>query len=162
MRLGLRSQRRMTSALLAEFEEEMINTRRLLECVPEDNLSWRPHEKSFTLGRLANHLARLPIGAYVIIKQRDSPPTEATTKAELLETFDSNVAASRDALSAVDDADLEKTVRVTPELSKTIYVALRGRGLMDHLIHHRGQLTVYLRLLNVPFPGMYGPSADEK
>ena len=162
MRLGLRSQRRMASALLAEFEEEMINTRRLLECVPEDSLSWRPHEKSFTLGRLANHVARLPIGAYVIIKQRGSTPTEATTKAELLETFDRNVAASRDALDGVDDAALEKTVHVTPELSKTIYVTLRGRGLMNHLIHHRGQLTVYLRLLNVPFPGMYGPSADEK
>jgi uncharacterized damage-inducible protein DinB len=152
----------MANALLAEFEEEMINTRRLLECIPEDNLSWRPHEKSFTLGRLANHLARLPIGAYVIIKQRGTQPTDATTKAELLETFDTNVSASRDALGGVDDGTLEKTVRVTSELSKTIYAALRGRGLMNHLIHHRGQLTVYLRLLNVPFPGMYGPSADEK
>ena len=162
MRLGLRSQRRMACALSAEFEEEMINTRRLLECVPEDSLSWRPHEKSFTLGRLANHLARIPIGADVIINKRAAPPTDATTKAELLATFDKNVAASRDALGGLDDAALEKTVRVTPELSKTIYVALRGRGLMNHLIHHRGQLTVYLRLLNVPFPGMYGPSADEK
>ena len=162
MRLGLRSQRRMASALLAEFEEEMINTRGLLECIPEDNFSWRPHEKSFTLGRLANHLARLATGAYVIIKQRGSQPTDATTKVELLETFDRNVAASRDALGGIDDAALEKTVRVTPELSRTVYVALRGRGLMNHLIHHRGQLTVYLRLLNVPFPGMYGPSADEK
>jgi uncharacterized damage-inducible protein DinB len=140
----------------------MINTRRLLECIPEDNLSWRPHEKSFTLGRLANHLARLPIGPYVIIRQHGSQPTDATTKAELLETFDRNVVASREALGGIDDAALEKTVRVTPELSRTVYVALRGRGLMNHLIHHRGQLTVYLRLLNVPFPGMYGPSADEK
>jgi hypothetical protein len=93
------------------------------------------------LGRLANHLARLPIGADVIINKRAAPPTDATTKAELLATFDRNVAASRDALGGVDDATLEKTV---------------------NLIHHRGQLTVYLRLLNVPFPGMYYPSADEK
>ena len=162
MRLGLRSRRRMACALSAEFEEEMINTRRLLECVPEDNLSWQPHEKSLTLGRLANHLARLPIGADVIINKRAAPPTDATTKAELLATFDRNVAASRDALGGLDDAALEKTVRVTPELSTTIFVALRRRGLMNHLIHHRGQLTVYLRLLNVPFPGMYYPSADEK
>ena len=119
MRLGLRSDRRMASALLAEFEEEMINTRRLLECVPEDNLSWQPHEKSFTLGRLANHLARLPIGADVIINKRVSPPTDATTKAELLATFDRNVAASRDALGGLDDAALEKTVRVTPGLDES-------------------------------------------
>jgi hypothetical protein len=100
---------RIASALLAEFEEEMINTRRLLECVPEDNLSWRPDEKSFTLGRLANHLARLPIEADVIINKRGSPPTDATTKAELLAPFDRNVAASRNALGGLDDAILEKT-----------------------------------------------------
>jgi uncharacterized damage-inducible protein DinB len=152
----------ISGALLTEFEEEMINTRKVLECVPEDKFSWKPHEKSFTLGRLANHIARLPIMPQVIINRGGPGPSNAKSKTELLASFDQTVAASREALASMDDEYLAKTIRVTPETSKTVYVALRGRGLMNHLIHHRGQLTVYLRLLDVPLPGMYGPSADEK
>ena len=149
-------------ALLAEFDEEMINTRKVLECVPEDRFAWKPHEKSFTLGRLANHIARLPIMPAFIIAGGGSRPSDATSKAELLARFDETVAASREALAGMDDDYLSRTMKVTPEISRTVYAALRGRGLMNHLIHHRGQLTVYLRLLDVPLPGMYGPSADEK
>jgi uncharacterized damage-inducible protein DinB len=152
----------LTVALVAEFDEEMINTRKVLACVPEDRFAWKPHEKSFTLGRLANHIAALPIMPAIMINRGGSKPPDATSKSELLANFDRTVAASREALAAMDDEYLAKTIRVTPEVSKTVYVALRGRGLMNHLIHHRGQLTVYLRLLDVPIPGMYGPSADEK
>jgi uncharacterized damage-inducible protein DinB len=149
-------------ALLAEFDEEMINTRKVLECVPGDKLAWKPHEKSFTLGRLANHIASLPVMPAFLIAGGGSRRSDATSKAELLTRFDETVAASREALAGMDDEYLAKTIRVTPDISKTVYAALRGRGLMNHLIHHRGQLTVYLRLLDVPLPGMYGPSADEK
>ena len=152
----------LTAALLAEFDEEMINTRKVLECVPENKFAWKPHEKSFTLGRLANHIAALPIMPALIFNRGGSKPSDAASKSELLANFDQTVAASREVLAAMDDEYLAKTIRVTPEVSKTVYVALRGRGLMNHLIHHRGQLTVYLRLLDVPIPGMYGPSADEK
>jgi len=152
----------LSAALLAEFDEEMSHTRKVLECVPDDKFAWKPHEKSFALGRLANHIAALPIMPAIIINRGGSKPSDATSKSELLANFDQTVAASRQALAAMDDEYLAKTIRVTPEVSKTVYVALRGRGLMNHLIHHRGQLTVYLRLLDVPIPGMYGPSADEK
>src|ERR1700733_8745955 len=152
----------ISAALLTEFEEEMINTRKVLERVPEDKFDWKPNEKSFTLGRLSNHIAAIAIMPVIIIHGRGSGPPEATSKAELLACFDKTVAASREALASINDENLPRKIRVTPELSKTAYAALRGRGLMNHLIHHRGQLTVYLRLLDVPLPGMYGPSADEK
>jgi uncharacterized damage-inducible protein DinB len=152
----------LSAALLAEFDEEMTNTRKILERVPEDKFGWKPHAKSFTLGRLANHIAQLPVMPAVIIKGRNSRPPDATSKTELLASFDQTVAASREALAGIDDAYLARTIRITPEVSKTVYAALRGRGLMNHIIHHRGQLSVYLRLLDVPLPGMYGPSADEK
>jgi len=152
----------LSAALLAEFDEEMINTRKTLERVPEDRFAWKPHEKSSTLGRLANHIAQLPVMPAVIVKGRSSRPPDATSKAELLTSFDETVAASRGALADTDDEYLARTIKITPETSKTVYAALRGRGLMNHLIHHRGQLTVYLRLLDIPLPGMYGPSADEK
>jgi len=154
----------MTSSakLLSEFEEEMANTRKVLERVPGNSLAWRPHEKAFTLGRLANHVATLPLGAAILIHRRGSSPPEAASIAELLASFDNTVAASRDALASIDDERLAETVRVTPEISKPLLSAQRGRGLVNHLIHHRGQLILYLRILNVPVPGLYGPSADEK
>jgi len=160
--MSTKNRKRLSGALLVEFEEEMLNTRKLLESVPEDKFDWKPHEKSHTLGQLANHVARITVAASVIAGRRRSKPLEATSKAELLANFDNYVAESRDVLCGIDDEFLARTVRVTPETSTPIYVALRGRGFMNHLIHHRGQLSVYLRLLNVPVPGMYGPSADEK
>lgn len=152
----------MSAALLAEFDEEIANTRKLLECIPDDRFGWKPHEKSHSLGRLANHIAQLPVMAAFLTRGRHSRLPEATSKAELLASFDETIAASREALAGISDRQLESQIRVTPTLSTSIYAALRGRGLLNHLIHHRGQLTVYLRLLDVPIPGMYGPSADEK
>ncbi|MBV8845709.1 MAG: MerR family transcriptional regulator [Bryobacterales bacterium] len=152
----------LKSALLDEFEEEMAATRTVLECVPEDKFAWKPHERSFTLGRLANHVAILPGLTEIILKKRGSRPPEAASKAELLEYFAKNVAACREALAGLTDEQLAGDIMVTPTAKKPLWWVLRGRGLMNHMIHHRGQLTVYLRLLDVPVPGVYGPSADEK
>ncbi|HEY6340570.1 MAG TPA: DinB family protein [Bryobacteraceae bacterium] len=148
--------------LVEEFEEEMAATRKVLECVPEDKFTWKPHAKSFTLGKLANHVAVMPGVAVAIVNKRGSRPPDAESKAELLESFDKNVAFCREALAGSTDAQLAGGILVTPTIEKPLWAVLRGRGFMNHLIHHRGQLTVYLRLLDVAIPGMYGPSADEK
>lgn len=152
----------MIAALLAEFDEEMAATRKILGCVPDHQFDWKPHDKSMTLGRLANHIAQLAVMPQVLIEARTTRPAEAASTAGLVASFDATVAASRQALAGIDDAFLSRTIQVMPGVSRTVYTALRGRGLMNHLLHHRGQLSVYLRLLNVPIPGMYGPSADEK
>ena len=152
----------LKEALLEEFEEEMIATRKMLECVPEGKFAWKPHEKAFTLGKLANHAAAIPAIAEVILKKRGWRPPEAASKTELLESFDKNTAACQEALAGLSDEQLAGNISVTPTLQKPLWWVLRGRGLMNHLIHHRGQLSVYLRLLNVTVPGMYGPSADDK
>jgi uncharacterized damage-inducible protein DinB len=152
----------LRALLLAEFDEEMVATRKLLACVPDDKFSWSPHEKSFTLGKLANHVAAMPgIGA-VILKRAGIRPPEVATRADLLASFDKHVASCREELAALTGERLAGKMLVNPGVEKNVWAVLRGRGLMNHLIHHRGQLTVYLRLLGVPVPGVYGPSADEK
>ena len=148
-------------ALIVEFDQETANTRKLLDRLPENQFAWKPHEKSATLGKLANHLATLPTAIPVIINGMAKKPTDAESKSTLLEAFDQRVAKAREALSTATDEELAQTIRVTPTISKPRIEALRG-FVMNHLIHHRGQLTVYLRMLGVPLPGMYGPSADEK
>jgi uncharacterized damage-inducible protein DinB len=152
----------LKTALLNEFEDEMTATRKILECVPDDKFAWRPHEKSFTLGQLANHLAVMPAIAEAILKKRGSRPPEAASKVELLESFDRGTTGCREALVELSDEQLAGKIFVTPTVEKPLWVVLRGRGFMNHLLHHRGQLSVYLRLLDVAVPGMYGPSADEK
>jgi uncharacterized damage-inducible protein DinB len=154
--------RAAVETLLAEFDEEMAATRRMLDCVPDDKLSWKPHEKSSTLAKLASHVAAIPIFPLLLINMTPGERLpEATSEAELLERFDHNVAAGRDALASADDDRLARNIPVTPGVSKPLMQVLRSR-MMNHLIHHRGQLSVYLRLCGVPVPGMYGPSADEK
>lgn len=148
--------------MVSEFDEEMAGTRRMLECVPEDKFAWKPHEKSMTLGKLANHVGAIPGLAALILRRRGRPPAEVATRAELLESFDMNVATCREVLAGMSDDRLAGNMLVTPTVEKPLWAVLRGRGLMNHLIHHRGQLSVYLRLLDVAVPGMYGPSADEK
>jgi uncharacterized damage-inducible protein DinB len=147
--------------LLAEFDEEMASTRRILECVPDDKFAWKPHEKSFTLGKLANHLTVLPALAAIVINGQGTRPSEVTSRADLLASFEKNIAAAREALGSASEDDLGKSINVTPTLAKPLTAILRGK-VMNHLIHHRGQLSVYLRLLDIAVPGMYGPSADEK
>ena len=156
--------------LLQEFEEEAASTHRMLERVPEASLTWKPHEKSMTLGRLASHVADLPNRCVTIlttetyVRPADFKPFAATTTAEIVEHFEKASAAAREALTALREDQLsvlwtlQMNGRTLASLPRAM--ALR-RVFMDHLIHHRGQLSVYLRLLDAPVPGMYGPSADD-
>lgn len=146
------------AALLSEFDQEMANTRKILECVPADEFAWKPHEKSFTLGKLANHLAAMPSLAAAIVQGQAKRMPDTDSKAELLQAMEKNLALGRAALAGASDDHL---AAILPALNMTREAVLRSR-LMSHMIHHRGQLTVYLRLLDVPVPGMYGPTADEK
>ena len=164
----------LSDAMLPEFDHEMATTRKTLERVPEGKPDWKPHDKSMTISRLAGHLAELPMLA-VFTFQGDSfdfrapgaPPTQPTlmtSRKQLLELFDKNVAAARAAISKASDQDLQKTWTLQSG-GKTIFsmpriAALRSMFL-NHVIHHRGQLSVYLRMNNVPVPSIYGPSADE-
>jgi len=152
----------LKSSLLDEFEEEMQATRKVLERVPDDQFEWRPSEKSFTLGKLANHIAAIPGVAVVFLKHQGVRPPEAANSAELLASFDKHVAACREQLENMSEERLAGKMLVLPGVERPVFAVLQGRGLLNHLIHHRGQLTVYLRLLGVAVPGMYGPSADEK
>jgi uncharacterized damage-inducible protein DinB len=161
-------------AILPEFDHEMATTRKTIERVPESNLDWAPHQKSMKLGRLAGHLAELPGLAIAALSMESldvrppgAPPREPTvmtSRQQVLGLFDKNVAAARAALAAASDADLMKTfmflVGGKQVFSLPRAAALRG-FVLNHVIHHRGQLTVYLRLNNVAVPSIYGPSADE-
>jgi uncharacterized damage-inducible protein DinB len=148
--------------LIKEFDEEMLATRRMLERVPDKQFSWRPHERAFTLGRLANHIAAIPGIASVFLRRSGRLPPEAETTADLLAIFERNVHACREQLTAMSEDRLAGSMQVNPGVEKPVWEVLRGRGLMNHLIHHRGQLSLYLRILGEAVPGLYGPSADEK
>lgn len=165
MSLGLLDQ------CLSEFDREIGVTRRVLARVPGDRLSWGPHPRSMTLGRLATHIASLPGWLPQILNEATfdlaSLPAAAIvdeTSAAILARFDIGVADARRALRESTDARLADTwtLRKDGEVILTLprIVALRTEGLY-HLTHHRGQLTVYLRLLDIPIPPIYGPTADE-
>jgi uncharacterized damage-inducible protein DinB len=156
---------------LQEFDEEIPSTRKMLERVPETSFSWKPHEKSMTLGRLASHVAELPARCATIIttesfvRQPGTAPFLASSSAEIIEKFDTVSAEARKALASLSEDQLpiiwtikmgDRTIASLPRV-----MALR-RVFMNHLIHHRAQLGVFLRLLDVPIPGMYGPSADDQ
>jgi uncharacterized damage-inducible protein DinB len=160
-------------AFIAEMKHEASLTRKMLEKVPLENKDWKPHEKSMSLGRLATHVAETThwasdihhIDDFDFMKNYNFNPHVAATTEELLTIFQTNLDKAIADLSVMTDEDFNKTWTVrrgeqimfqTPKK-----VAIRGWA-FSHLIHHRGQLSVYLRLLNVPVPGMYGPSADEK
>jgi len=163
----------LSEALLREFDQEMVSTRKTLERIPEDKQEWKPHEKSMALGRLAGHLAELP-GFGVKMIEADSfnfanrpagsKPLVAESQRHVLEIFDKNVAQLRAAIAGVSDADLQKNWTLASG-DKKIYDGPRmdalRRMLMNHMIHHRAQLGVYLRLNGVAVPSVYGPSADE-
>jgi uncharacterized damage-inducible protein DinB len=161
----------ISETLLPEFDHEMTNTRALLECVPEDKFAWKPHERSMTMGRLASHVAEMANWAVYTINQDsleltpDMKPFNAATKKELLDGFTAYTAAAREALAGASDEHLGEAWSLIyggkPVLSMPRAAVLRNM-VFSHIIHHRGQLTVYLRLNDVPIPGMYGPSADTK
>ncbi len=161
-------------ALLPEFDQEMATTRKVLERCPDDKFGWKPHPKSFAMGALATHIANM-VGWTVDTIAKDSfdvappgaPPYQeapAANKEELLTKFDKNVTAARSALASVTDEQLGKTWSLL-QGGQTLFsmprmVCVRS-FIMNHTIHHRAQLTVYLRLNDIPVPSVYGPSADE-
>ena len=158
-------------ALLPEYDHETGTTRRLLERVPDDRLAWKPHEKSMTLGRLATHIAEIPgwVGSIVEKDEFDVgtggyvPPTIDHVP-EIVAMFDRNVAAATETLKRQSNDrllakwQLKKKGQLVVEMPR---MGMIRSLLMNHLIHHRGQLSVYLRLQNVPLPSIYGPTADE-
>lgn len=163
----------IAQALLPEFDHEMATTRSLLERVPEDRADFRPHPRSTALGPLAVHLANLVgLGARIVSLTEvdmNSPggpgftPPQFSTTAALLEMFDANVAKSREAIAGTSDEAMMETWTLRNG-GNTIFAMPRAAVLrtmlMNHTIHHRGQLSVYLRLNEVPLPSIYGPTAD--
>lgn len=159
----------ISETLLPEFDQEMASTRRVLERVPDDKPEWKPHAKSFSVAHLAQLLASLSgwIGQALTnteldLKSGGGYSNEKTQS--LLKTFDDNVRKSREAIVNATDADygVPWSLKMGPNV---LFTAPRGvvvRQHISHLSHHRGQMTVYLRLLDVPVPSIYGPTADEK
>ena len=157
--------------LLEELDQEARVTRRLLERVPEARLAWKPHEKSMTLGQLALHIATTPGGVAELaskdakeVRPADFVQPAARTASELVPALEESVAKAKTIVRALDDAAMMETWtltsngRVVMEIPRAAFL----RAIMlNHWYHHRGQLSVYLRELNVPIPSIYGPSADE-
>jgi uncharacterized damage-inducible protein DinB len=165
----------LADLLLPEFDEEMASTRRILERIPDGKTAWQPHPRSMTLGRLATHLAEIPSWTVNSLTRDEldfappggppfQPKTLAST-AEILQLFDQNVVAARKVLAAAPDAEFTKpwTFKRAGQAiwTRPKHDVFRRMG-MSHLVHHRAQLGVYLRLQEVAIPGMYGPSADEQ
>lgn len=160
----------LADTILTELEREAVTTRRVLERVPEDQLSYKPHPKSMSLGTLALHIANIP-GAIAGLASGDdlaSPPNfapaEATGTAQILEALDASLAQARTLLTAMDDERAISFWTMSNEGQAILTlprIAVLRNILLNHWYHHRGQLTVYLRLLDVPLPSVYGPSADE-
>ncbi|MBS1823349.1 MAG: DinB family protein [Acidobacteria bacterium] len=160
----------IAESLLAEFEQQAPVTRRYLERLPAGKLTWKPHERSMTAGQLAYHLAFVP-GGVVRGAQKDeiAPPGFEFPQPEnvqsVLETFDQSIAAVREALSGFDDAAMNATWRIVDgdrEIVAMPRAAFLRNIMLNHWYQHRGQFAVYLRLLDVPVPASWGPSADER
>lgn len=157
--------------MLQELEEEAQTTRRVLERVPNNRLGWKPHEKARTLGQLALHIAMVPGGVAQLVASPSparapqfGPDPSPATSAELIPALAQSVAKAKQLLHGMDDAALTSTWRLTDgdrELFATTRATMLRSIMLNHWYHHRGQLTVYLRELNVPVPSVYGPSADE-
>ena len=161
----------LADGLLQELEMEAATTRRVLERVPNDRLSWKPAAKSRSLGELAQHIAINPGDVCMMLAQNPAPapdptrgPLVPTDAAELLVTLDRSMTQAREYLRGLSDASITETWRMTAggqELMAMPRIAMLRMVLLNHWYHHRGQLSVYLRLLDVPVPSIYGPSADE-
>ena len=160
----------IAQSLLPEFDQEMANTRKMLERIPENKLDYKPDPKSMAMGQLASHVAEM-VGWFA--SMMDGPaldipegfkPFVATSKKQLLDKFDENVASTRTALAAAGDQALlqDWSLKFAGNTMFTMpRLACYRSMIMNHVIHHRAQLSVYYRLNGVPVPGMYGPSADE-
>ena len=164
----------ISQALLPEFDREMANTRKALERVPDDKLTWKPHPKSGTMLWLASHLANLPLWAVVTMGQDSfdmNPPGGSSFKlptmnsrAEVLAVFDDHTKQARAAIAAAGDAEFMKPWSLLNGGQNIFTLPKAGvlrSFVMNHIVHHRGQLTVYFRLNDIPVPALYGPSGDE-
>ena len=161
---------KMIDGLLAELEQEAETTRRVLERIPQAHLSWRPHPKSMSLGQLALHVATVP-GNVAEIAAKDTipePPNfvqpEAANASELVPSLNESVAKAKRALGSFDDARMGAMWRLQSggkDIMALPRVAFIRSIMLNHWYHHRGQLLVYLRLLNLSVPSVYGPTADE-
>ena len=163
----------LSNALLPEFDNEMQNTRKTLERVPDDRFDWKPHEKSTAMGGLAGHLANLPSWGSLAVDSDSfdlapggqpvkTPPLSSGK--DVLAKFDENVAATRAAISGASDEELFKPWTLLSNgntLMTMPKIAVLRNFVLNHMIHHRAQLGVYLRLNDIPVPSIYGPSADE-
>jgi uncharacterized damage-inducible protein DinB len=159
---------------LPEFDHEMAGTRKTLERIPDDKFDWKPHEKSWAMGGLATHVATLPHWAVMTVEHESvdiNPPNgepyrnpELHSREELLAEFDKNVAAARAAIAGASDEDLMRSWTLLSGGQAILTMsraAVLRTWVMNHNIHHRAQLSVYLRLNDIPVPALYGPSADE-
>jgi uncharacterized damage-inducible protein DinB len=163
----------IAARVLPEFDHEMATTRTMLERVPDATAAWSPHQKSWTMGQLASHIGNLPRLGLIAMEsdELDVSPTGAgrapdfDSTAKLLHTFDENVKRARAAIESASDSDMMEpwTLR---SAGRTVWTLPRAAVLrsfiLSHMIHHRGQLSVYLRLKDIPVPPVYGPSADSK
>jgi uncharacterized damage-inducible protein DinB len=166
----------LKDALLPEFDHEMAVTRRVLERVPFQDVSWRPHPRSTTLGGLASHLADIPQWTGAILNKsgydigadgngNGGPTLRHASLPDLLESFDRNIRAARELLREANDARLLEPWTLKDkgqEVFTLPKVATLRSFVFSHVIHHRGQMSVYLRMRDVPVPSIYGPSADER
>ena len=160
---------RIVDAFLAEMEQEAGTTRRVLERVPESKLGWKPHAKSMSLGQLALHVASIPggVASFLAGDGLEIPSMEqpaATSAAELMNALEESLRTAKEVIGNFDDQKalaIWKLTKDGKELFAAPRIAVVRSILLNHWYHHRGQLSVYLRLLDVPVPSIYGPSADE-
>jgi len=160
---------KLADTMLMELDQEAQTTKRVLDRIPEDKLSWKPHPKAFSLGQLALHIASVPasVAAAAVPDTMEAPnfsQPEPKSRQEVLDTFSKSLESARAALKKMDDARLNSTWSLTKNgkvLMSVPRIAFLRSILMNHNYHHRGQLSVYLRMLDVPVPSIYGPSADE-
>jgi uncharacterized damage-inducible protein DinB len=161
---------RIIDSLLAELEQEAATTRRVLERIPQAHLSWKPHPKSMSLGQLALHVATVPgnVAEFAAIDTVPTPPAfvqpEAASAAELVPALTESIAKAKQALGGFDDAKMGAMWRLQNggrDVLAMPRLAFVRAIMLNHWYHHRGQLLVYLRLLNLPVPSVYGPTADE-
>ena len=160
---------RMIDPLLAELEQEAETTKRVLERVPNDKLSWKPHTKSMSLGQLALHVATIPGSASEILAEDffefpEHTQPAASSAAELVPALEESIQTAKRVAGGFDDKKAMgtwKLMKDSKEIMAAPRIAVVRMAMLSHWIHHRGQLSVYLRLLDVPVPSIYGPSADE-
>ena len=159
----------IAQAFIQELEHEAQTTRRVLERVPDDKLTWKPHAKSMSLGQLALHVASTPgevaqMATQSSVQVPDFSQSEAKSTAGILSALDETLTIAKSALAGIDDSAMGETWKAMAgdqEVMAVPRVAMLRSIMLNHWYHHRGQLSVYLRLLDVPVPSIYGPSADE-